>query len=152
MSALFRIFVLTALLLTALSAQALAADFQAGLEAYNRGNFAVALREWRSLADQGDARAQFRLGYMYDKGSGVPQDHAEAMRWYRKAAEQGHAKAQYNLGVIQYHLGAQEPECVTREDVRREIMEMMGPIIESLVQETSAAIDKLKSEIDKLKK
>lgn len=152
MSALFRIFVLTALLLTTLSAQALAVDFEAGLEAYNRGNFAVALREWRSLADQGDARAQFRLGYMYDKGSGVPQDHAEAMRWYRKAAEQGHAKAQYNLGVIQYHLGAQEPECVTREDVRREIMEMMGPIIESLVQETSAAIDKLKSEIDKLKK
>ncbi len=59
----------------------------------------TARREWRPLAKQGNANAQYNLGVMYDKGRGVPQDYAEAVKWYRKAAEQGHAKAQYSLGV-----------------------------------------------------
>ena len=42
-------------LLLALLAPANAADFQTGLKAYERGDFAAALREWRSLAEQGDA-------------------------------------------------------------------------------------------------
>ena len=42
------------------------------------------------------------------------------------------------------------PECVTREDVRHEIRTVMGPIIESLVQESSAAIKDLKIENDKV--
>ncbi len=60
----------------------------------------TALREWRPLAEQGNANAQFFLGVMYDKGRGVPQDDAEAVKWYRKAAEQGVAEAQYNLGLM----------------------------------------------------
>ena len=35
------------------------------------------------LADQGDALAQFSLGFMYDNGRGVPQDYAEAVKWYQ---------------------------------------------------------------------
>ncbi len=38
------------------------------------------------------------LGYMYDTGRGIPQDHREAARWYRLSAEQGFAAAQVNLG------------------------------------------------------
>ena len=75
------------------------ADFQAGFAAYNRGDYATALREWKPLAEQGDADAQFNLGVMYSHGQGVPQDYAEAVRWYRRAAEQGDADAQFNLGV-----------------------------------------------------
>ncbi len=58
----------------------------------------TALREWRPLAEQGNAKAQYNLGVMYDNGQGVPQDYAKAVEWYRKAAEQGYADAQYNLG------------------------------------------------------
>ncbi|MCH8098520.1 MAG: sel1 repeat family protein [Proteobacteria bacterium] len=58
-----------------------------GVVAYNRGDYATALREWRPLAEQGDAEAQFNLGLMYYKGRGVPQDYAEAVKWYRLAAE-----------------------------------------------------------------
>ena len=57
------------------------------------------IAEWRALAEQGHAEAQFTLGAMYAAGEGVPQDFVEAVRWYRLAAEQGHAWAQYNLGV-----------------------------------------------------
>ena len=52
----------------------------------------------RQAAEQGDARAQFNLGIMYDNGEGVLKDEAEAAKWYRLAAEQGLADAQHNLG------------------------------------------------------
>ena len=77
-----------------------AADFDAGVKATERGDYATALRIFRQLADQGDANAQNNLGVMYKEGLGVAQDYAEAVRWYRKAADQGDAGAQNNLGVM----------------------------------------------------
>ncbi len=76
------------------------ADFNAGVAAYNRGDYATALRELRPLAEQGHAKAQYNLGFMYDEGLGVPQDYAEAVGWYRKAAAQGYAEAQNVLGFM----------------------------------------------------
>ena len=76
------------------------ADFQAGFAAYKRGDYATAVREFRPLAEQGDATAQFYLGFMYDNGEGVPQDYSEAVKWYRKSAEQGDSDAQYSLAAI----------------------------------------------------
>ncbi len=76
------------------------AGFDEGLAAHDRGDYATALREWRPLAEQGNAKAQSDLGWMYSKGLGVPQDYAEAVQWYRKAAEKGDAFAQNNLGAM----------------------------------------------------
>lgn len=63
-----------------------AADFRAGLTAYQRGDYASALREWRPLAEAGDPTAQLYLGLMYENGQGVPADLAEARRWFERAA------------------------------------------------------------------
>ncbi len=41
------------------------ADFDKGVDAYKSGDFATALREWRPLAEQGHADAQYSLGLMY---------------------------------------------------------------------------------------
>ena len=41
-------------------------DFDKGLAATQSGDFATALREWRPLAEQGDADAQYMVGYMCD--------------------------------------------------------------------------------------
>jgi len=76
------------------------AGWDEGVAAYQRGDYATALRELRPLAEQGHARSQHNLGTMYSKGHGVPQDYAEAIKWYHKAAEQGDADAQFNLGVM----------------------------------------------------
>ncbi len=92
-------FLLALVLACALSAPAWA-GFDEGWAAYDRGDYETALREWRPLAEQGDADAQFNLGVMYDIGQGVAQDYAEAAKWYRRGAEQGDADAQYNLGVM----------------------------------------------------
>ncbi|TKS62645.1 MAG: hypothetical protein EWM73_02274 [Nitrospira sp.] len=89
------------------------ADGQAGVDAYTRGDYATALREWRPLAEQGDANAQYNLGVMYDFAKGVPQDFTTARRWYEQAAAQGHAGAQNNLGGL-YEFG----HGVTQNSVR----------------------------------
>ena len=76
------------------------ADFYKGVDAAKSGDFATALREFRPLAEQGIAEAQYNLGNMYRKGEGVPQDDKTAVKWYTLAAEQGYADAQNNLGVM----------------------------------------------------
>ncbi len=68
--------------------------------ANQRGDYATVVRELRPLAEQGDAKAQYNLGLMYDNGQGVSQDYAKALQWYRKAADQGYADAQFNLGFM----------------------------------------------------
>ena len=65
-----------------ISGASLAADFQKGWEAYENGDYATALKEWRPLAEQGSAQAQFHLGIMYNRGRGVPQDFEQAVYWW----------------------------------------------------------------------
>ena len=60
-------------------------------------------------AEEGDADAQFSLGYMYYEGEGVSQDNKEAVKWWRLSAEQGDADAQFNLGVM-YDQGEGVPQ------------------------------------------
>ena len=69
------------------------------------------LAKQRHLAEQGDIKSQFMLGFMYDSGlfPGVPQDYAEAVKWYRMAAEQGHPVAQTELGEL-YNQGKGVPQ------------------------------------------
>jgi TPR repeat protein len=56
---------------------------------YKSGNYITALREWGSLAKQGNAFAQNALGNLYDAGRGVPKDDKSAVKWRTLAAEQG---------------------------------------------------------------
>ena len=92
-----------------LGASSYSADFNKGLTAAQSGDFATALKEWKPLAEEGNAAAQNNLGLMYHNGWGVPQDYKEAVYWYRLATEQEHAKAQYNLGVM-YNNGNGVPQ------------------------------------------
>ncbi len=81
------------------------ADVKGGVEAWQRGDFTSAVREWRALANQGDPDAQFNMGQAYKLGRGVPADLKIAQSWYQKAAAQGHDQAQANLGLILFESG-----------------------------------------------
>ena len=59
------------------------------------------LRSCRKRAEDGDGRAQHRLGYYKGEG-GVEQDRQAAVKWWRKASEQGHAKAKHKLASCNY--------------------------------------------------
>ncbi len=100
---------IVAILTFILSLPATAQDLQKGLEAAERGDFAMALEEWRPLAEQGQVDAQNNLGILYDNGWGVGQNHGEAVKWYRLAAVQGHAMAQSHLGDM-YGYGKGVPQ------------------------------------------
>ena len=87
------------LMMCLLTAASVWADYQAGVDAYERGDYKTALQELHPLAEGGNPKAQFHLGRMYARGNGVPQDDEGAVKWFRKAAEQGDADAQFLLGL-----------------------------------------------------
>ena len=82
------------------SSVARADDLKDTEDAYKKGNYAQVIELLLPLVAQGDAEAQFRLGWIYAEGKGVTQDYKEAVKWYRLAAKQGEVVAQYNLGVM----------------------------------------------------
>ncbi len=94
-----RIFIFLALCLLALPAAA--AD--KATEAYHRGDYEAAFREWLPMAEAGDAEAQYHVGAMYLAAEGVPLDLKAAAHWLGLAAEQGHAAAQTDYGVLHFN-------------------------------------------------
>src|SRR5262245_33191412 len=60
-----------------------AGPFEEAIAAYNREDYASALQLLRPLAESGNVRAQFLLGFMYEGGMGVPKDDTEAAKWYQ---------------------------------------------------------------------
>ena len=67
-----------------------------------RGDYQTALNIFKPRAEQGNASAQYNLGWIYHEGLGVAQDYKAAVKWYTLAAEQGNASAQLSLGLL-YH-------------------------------------------------
>jgi hypothetical protein len=82
-----------------MSGGALAGPLEDAQAAYQRGDYETSLRLWRSLAEQGDPRAQYVLATMYDNGDGVAEDIVEAVRWYGRAAQHGLPAAQAAIGT-----------------------------------------------------
>ena len=85
--------------LMSLSPVEVLADYQDGRDAFDRGDYSTALKEFEILAKQNDPRGQYALAVMYDIGEGVLQSSKEAVKYYRLAAAQNFANAQNNLGV-----------------------------------------------------
>jgi TPR repeat protein len=77
-----------------------AADGVAGFEAYEKGDYATALKEFLPLAESGQTSAEAAVGQMYFEGKGVKPDMKEAARWLEPAASKGNARAQFLLGKL----------------------------------------------------
>ena len=96
-------------LLVTLALPVVAQDYETGKDAYKRGDYTTALQHFRPLAEQGHAKAQANLGFMYSNGQGVSQDYEKSIKWLSKAATQNNAHAQHNLGIIHGNgLGVQQ--------------------------------------------
>ena len=68
--------------------------------AFDRANYASALKIWLPKAQEGDAAAQLYVGEIFEKGLGAQTDFAAAAQWYEKSASQGNFQAQLNLGHL----------------------------------------------------
>ena len=93
------------LALLAAAAPATAQSVKAGIEAWQRSEYAAAVAIWRPLAEAGDADAAFNLGQAYRLGRGVPLNLAAAQTWFERAARDGHVDAQTTLGLLLFDIG-----------------------------------------------
>ncbi len=101
-----------------------AQDFEAGMGAYKRGDYAMALREWLPLAEQGNEKAQAVLGGMYYMGRGVQQDDVNAAMWLDLAARQGDQSA---ARLRNHAINEMTPDQITEaQRLAREWMEKHG--------------------------
>jgi len=71
-----------------------------GRHAYERNDYANAIKELAPLAQEGNIDAQVLLGKMYMLGQGVPNDADLALKWFRAASDQGDAEAEFFLGAM----------------------------------------------------
>jgi TPR repeat protein len=100
-----RNFLFCAAALVSLTGVAAAQDVQSGIAAWQAGDYAKAVGEWRPLADAGNADAQFNLGQAYRLGRGVPQNLNLAEQWFERAARQRHEQAGTSLGLLLFQNG-----------------------------------------------
>jgi TPR repeat protein len=108
-----RIFAIFAIIALALGLSPARADIEAGMSAYEDGDYETAYQEWLPLAEQGGPAAQFNVALLYRYGKGRPVDAEIAAEWCLKAADAGFLPAQYEMGKM-YEAG---------EGVRRNVVE-----------------------------
>lgn len=78
-------------------------SLEAAREATQNGDYKKAFDIYKSLANAGNAEAQYCLGIMYETGKGVDIDIFEAVMWYRKAKVKGFSMAERKLLELGYN-------------------------------------------------
>ena len=76
------------------------AGYKEAEAAYDKADFATAFKEWKPLAETGNADAQFALFFLFADGKGVAQNNEEAIKWLTKAAKNRHDRALINIFVF----------------------------------------------------
>jgi TPR repeat protein len=90
------------------SAGAVAGPWEDGMASYNRGDYLPAIRLFRPLAEQGNAKAQSVLGVMYHRGEGVARSSVRAFIWLSRAAARGDARAKVELRDVSQTMTPEE--------------------------------------------
>jgi TPR repeat protein len=90
------------------SVGAVAGPWEDGMAAYNRGDYVPAVRVFRALAEQGNAKAQGVLGVMYRRGEGVSRNSVRAFIWFNRAAARGDKSARAQLRDVSQSMTPEE--------------------------------------------
>jgi len=81
------------------------ADVKDGVDAWSRGDYKAAIREWKEPAAKGDPDAQFNLAQAYKLGRGVERNLPRAQQLFGEAAARGHLQAADNYGLLLFQGG-----------------------------------------------
>ena len=79
---------------------AAATEFDTAYRAYQAGDYETAARDFKRLAQAGNAQAQYLLGLLYLNGQGVGMAPQRAIDWLTRSAENGYYLAAVELGQI----------------------------------------------------
>lgn len=93
------------------------ATYESGVAAFQKADYQAAFQELYPLAEAGDPKAQYYLGFMHYSGKGVTQDSTEALKWVKPAAESGLAEAQYLFAMMNED-GLPEPKVSGKKKVK----------------------------------
>lgn len=85
-----------------------AGPWEDGMAAYNRGDYMPAIRLFRPLAEQGNAKAQHLIGVMYHRGQGVARNPVRALAWFSVAAKHGDREAEATMRDVSKAMTTQE--------------------------------------------
>jgi hypothetical protein len=87
-----------------LSRPALADDIEDAIQSMRAGNFAEAYCILKPYAENGDAEAQYNIGWMYMNGYGLAMNDSLALEWWQRASAQGNTDASFSIAML-YSLG-----------------------------------------------
>jgi hypothetical protein len=90
------------------AAGTLAGPLEDGMTAYNRGDYVPAMKLFRPLAREGNAKAQAAIGTMYRRGKGVAKSSAHAFMWLSIAAARGDGSARAEMAEMSRTMSAKE--------------------------------------------
>ena len=102
-------------LLVSASTIAFAAPLDDAVRHLDEGRPEVAARLLSTLADSGNAEAQYRLGLMYFSGKGVPENEKKSYDLLLRSATQGHVNAMLQLANV-LTFGQQIPTLIADPD------------------------------------
>lgn len=135
-----------------LSAPVSADDIDDAMQSMRAGDFAKAYCILKPYAENGDAEAQYNIGWMYLNGYGLAMNDSLALEWWQRAAAQGHTDAIFSIAML-YTLG----EGQVKKDMDRAIdyylmalqadHEDAGMIIRSMLSRDDSSIQKRKADI-----
>tara|TARA_R110002072_G_scaffold271208_2_gene431162 strand:- start:8678 stop:9103 length:426 start_codon:yes stop_codon:yes gene_type:complete len=91
-----------------LTSTPLLADYEAGVAAYNSGNYRAAMMEFTVDANQGHVQAQRRLGEMYRTGQGTTPDFVQAIKWLTLAYLSGERDLDSTLELLRDSVSEQQ--------------------------------------------
>jgi uncharacterized protein len=75
-------------------------DYEKGYDLWASKRYEEALRIWIPLANDGHAKSQYYLGFMFTYGNGVYKNYKTAVKWLTLSAENGYPPAFKELGYI----------------------------------------------------
>lgn len=133
----FIILVTVFVMLQACASSRIAEQLQSGKISFEDGNFKSAFHKLLPLASEGNAEAEYAIGYMYYYGYGTTQDAESGLFWMNKAADQRYQPAIKAIAVIKQNKVSEEPtQQLTAE---RSIKEDSDEVLKALAQNRAAA-------------
>jgi len=74
--------------------------YKLGLRWYQQGQYDIARKMWKPLAENGDCDSQYALGLLYFNGLSVRKNRSTALEWLGRAAEQAQPQALNSVGIV----------------------------------------------------
>ena len=135
----FIVIMMISLMIQSCASSRMAEELQSGKISFEDGNFKSAFHKLLPLASDGNASAEYAIGYMYYYGYGTHQDTESGLFWMRKSAEQQYQPAIKALQIISQNKVSEEPtqQLTAAQPVKIDSNQILRALTENAEKQTS---------------